>query len=119
MDITINTGVAAKAAAEKLNTVTEVDKSAEKPEIEKTESEVQTRRYDTVELSDEAQKYLAEDANTESEQATAIAANNDSDEELDELYTYTDDELDDLLANGDITQLEYNTEMAKRSSGEE
>ena len=43
----------------------------------------------------------------------------ESSDDLDELYTYTDDELADLLRDGEITQTEYNTEMAKRTSSTE
>ena len=35
-----------------------------------------------------------------------------------ELYSYTDDQLSELLSKGEITQLQYNTEMAKRGTEE-
>lgn len=80
---------------------------------------VQTRKYDTVELSDEAQQYLSTENTTEEQQNTEVSSMlSSSTEEISssELYSYTDDQLSELLSKGEITQLQYNTEMAKRSS---
>ncbi len=80
---------------------------------------VQTRKYDTVELSDEAQQYLSTENTTEEQQNTEVSSMLSSfTEEISssELYSYTDDQLGELLSKGEITQLQYNTEMAKRSS---
>lgn len=83
---------------------------------------VQTRKFDTVELSENAQQYLASDT-SETDGQTAEAqivsdslSSSSSSEEISssELYSYTDDQLSELLSKGEITQLQYNTEMAKR-----
>jgi membrane-bound ClpP family serine protease len=85
---------------------------------------VQTRKFDTVELSDEAQQYLsAEESGTEEQTAEAQLLSESTDtssEEISssELYSYTDDQLSELLSKGEITQLQYNTEMAKRGTEE-
>lgn len=112
-------------------------KSSEDQEsdLEKT-STVSSGRYDTFEMSETSSQYVS-DTNTESsgemEDTTAQATaelvsesisgsgdsgdSDDSDDSVDvtELYAYTDSELEDLLASGEITQQEYNTEMAKRN----
>lgn len=83
---------------------------------------VQTRKFDTVELSENAQQYLASDT-SETDGQTAEAqivsdslSSSSSSEEISssELYSYTDDQLSELLSKGEITQIQYNTEMAKR-----
>lgn len=85
---------------------------------------VQTRKFDTVELSDEAQQYLsAEESGTEEQTAEAQLLSESTDTSSDEissneLYSYTDDQLSELLSKGEITQLQYNTEMAKRGTEE-
>ena len=85
---------------------------------------VQTRKFDTVELSDEAQQYLsAEESGTEEQTAEAQLLSESTDtssEEISssELYSYTDDQLSELLSKGEITQLQYFTEMAKRGTEE-
>ena len=85
---------------------------------------VQTRKFDTVELSDEAQQYLsAEESGTEEQTAEAQLLSESTDTSSEEisssvLYSYTDDQLSELLSKGEITQLQYNTEMAKRGTEE-
>lgn len=85
---------------------------------------VQTRKFDTVELSDEAQQYLSsEESGTEEQTAEAQLLSESTDTSSDEissseLYSYTDDQLSELLSKGEITQLQYNTEMAKRGTEE-
>ena len=122
MNITLDTsttGVTAAAGA-KLSGV----RPAQEKQTEETAAVLQTRKYDTVELSDQAQQYLAEESGTEEQTAEAQILSQTTDTSSDsvntsELYSYTDDELSDLLANGEITQLQYNTEMAKRGSTDE
>ena len=78
-------------------------------------STVQTRKFDTVELSDEAQQYLsAEESGTEEQTAEAQLLSESTDTSSEkisssELYSYTDDQLSELLSKGEITQLQYNT----------
>ena len=85
---------------------------------------VQTRKFDTVELSDEAQQYLSsEESGTEEQTAEAQLLSESTDTSSDEissneLYSYADDQLSELLSKGEITQLQYNTEMAKRGTEE-
>lgn len=69
----------------------------------------QAHRFDAVELSAEAEQYLEND-----EPAQSVEYSADTADSVEALYSYTDDELADLLRSGDITQTEYNTEMAKR-----
>lgn len=132
MDLTINTSsvqikLANANAAEKTQ---EIEKTILNENTESDEkTSVHTRSFDTVELSAEAVHYLntgdsettsevSQNADTEaSDSASAVTSSSDSDDDsTDALYTYTDDELADLLRNGTITQAEYNNEMAKRSS---
>lgn len=127
MDLTINTnaaqvklaGTTGTVAAEKTNKAQETQTA-----FAAVDSVEQSRKYDTVELSSEAEQYLdssAEDSTEETTDESAIQLSDyvseDSDD-IDSLYTYTDDELSDLLRDGDITQTEYNTEMAKRGISE-
>lgn len=122
MNITLDTsttGVTAAAGA-KLSGV----RPAQEKQTEETAAAVQTRKYDAVELSDQAQQYLAEESGTEEQTAEAQIISQTTDTSSDsvntsELYSYTDDELSDLLAKGEITQLQYNTEMSKRGSTDE
>lgn len=122
MNITLDTsttGVTAAAGA-KLSGV----RPAQEKQTEETAAVLQTRKYDTVELSDQAQQYLAEESGAEEQTAEAQILSQTTDTSSDsvntsELYSYTDDELSDLLTKGEITQLQYNTEMAKRGSTDE
>lgn len=95
----------------------------EKQSAENTTAQaVQTRKFDTVELSENAQQYLASDKSETDEQTAeaqivsdSLSSTSSSDEiSSSELYSYTDDQLSQLLSKGEITQLQYNTEMAKR-----
>lgn len=120
MNITLDTSTTAvtAAAGAKLSGV----RPAQEKQAEETA--VQTRKYDTIELSDQAQQYLADESGTEEQTAEAQIISQTTDTSSDsvntsELYSYTDDELSDLLAKGEITQLQYNTEMAKRGSTDE
>lgn len=122
MNITLDTsptGVTAAAGA-KLSGV----RPTQEKQTEETAAVLQTRKYDTVELSDQAQQYLADESGTEEQTAEAQILSQTTDTSSDsvntsELYSYTDDELSDLLTKGEITQLQYNTEMAKRGSTDE
>lgn len=122
MNITLDTSTTAVNAATgaKLSGV----RPAQEKQAEETAATIQTRKYDTVELSDQAQQYLADESGTEEKTAEAQIISQTTDTSSDsvntsELYSYTDDELSDLLAKGEITQLQYNTEMAKRGSTDE
>ncbi len=131
MDLTINT----TAAQVKLSGVgaaehsAKAEKAASQDEavIQADTTAVQTRKFDTVELSNEAEQYLTEDTTTddtgvnilEEYTSESTSDSSDSSDSPDELYTYTDDELADLLRDGEITQTQYNTEMAKRTTSEE
>ena len=75
------------------------------------------QNLDTLELSTDAQTYL-DTINSESEEtasAETTAAESSSDDSTDELYTYTESELAKMLALGEITQSEYDQEMASRN----
>ena len=69
---------------------------------------------DTLELSAQAKSYLNEVNEEESESTVETAASEEIN--TDELYTYTDSQLKQLLTLGKITQSEYEEEMASRSS---
>ena len=122
MNITLDTsttGVTAAAGA-KLSGV----RPAQEQQTEEITAAVKTRKYDTVKLSDQAQQYLADESGAEEQTAEAQILSQTTDTSSDsvntsELYSYTDDELSDLLTKGEITQLQYNTEMAKRGSTDE
>lgn len=122
MTITLDAGNLNTAAGAKL-TGTDSVKQAQQTEASAADQTqtVQTRKFDTVELSDEAQQYLSTENTTEEQQNTEFSSMlSSSTEEISssELYSYTDDQLSELLSKGEITQLQYNTEMAKRSSGD-
>lgn len=122
MTITLDTSNANVNAASGAK-LTGVKSVQEKQTEENTAAQtVQTRKFDTVELSENAQQYLASDT-SETDGQTAEAqivsdslSSSSSSEEISssELYSYTDDQLSELLSKGEITQLQYNTEMAKR-----
>lgn len=118
MDMTINTNAAqVKLSGVKTSENTEKTESVKVSESVPEETVSQARKFDTVELSSEAEEYLAEDTTTDDESVNILEEYaEESSDDLDELYTYTDDELADLLRDGEITQTEYNTEMAKRTS---
>ena len=125
MDLTINTA----AAQIRLSGVNSAEQTAKSEKAENTEdvqaetSAVQDRRFDAVELSAEAEQYLTEDTANDNAGVNILeeytSDSTDSTDSLDELYTYTDDELADLLRDGEITQTQYNTEMAKRTTSAE
>lgn len=128
MELTINTA----AAQVKLSGLDASERTAKTEKTENTEAAeasaaetpaVQTRKFDTVELSTEAEQYLTEDTSADNtgvnilEEYTSESTSDSTDSDsLDELYTYTDNELADLLRDGEITQTQYNTEMAKRTT---
>ena len=122
MDLTINTA----AAQIRLSGVNSAEQTAKSEKAENTEdvqtetSAVQDRRFDSVELSAVAEQYLTEDTADDNAGVNILEEyTSDSMDSLDELYTYTDDELADLLRDGEITQTQYNTEMAKRTTSAE
>lgn len=121
MDMTINTNAAqVKLSGVKTSENTEKTESVKVSESVPEETVSQARKFDAVELSSEAEEYLAEDTTTDDESVNILEEYaEESSDDLDELYTYTDDELADLLRDGEITQTEYNTEMAKRTSSTE
>lgn len=116
----LNTNTAAGAKLTGTDSVKQAQ-TAENSTAAKSQT-VQTRKFDTVELSDEAQQYLsAEESGTEEQTAEAQLLSESTDTSSDEissseLYSYTDDQLSELLSKGEITQLQYNTEMAKRGT---
>lgn len=71
---------------------------------------------DTLELSTDAKTYLdtIESEETTSVSAEATASAEDSEDSIDDLYTYTESQLKELLINGDISQSDYNAEIARR-----
>jgi len=118
----LNTNTAAGAKLTGTDSVKQAQ-TAENSTAAKSQT-VQTRKFDTVELSDEAQQYLsAEESGTEEQTSEAQLLSESTDTSSDEissneLYSYTDDQLSELLSKGEITQLQYNTEMAKRGTEE-
>lgn len=123
MNITIDTSAAQKSTVLSSAKMTGVSKTSEKSEAKTAQTTA--KKYDTLDLSENAVQYLAktENDNAVTEAATQLVSENtdsDSSETIDstELYSYTDDQLSELLAKGEITQLEYNNEMAKRTTAE-
>lgn len=123
MNITIDTSAAQKSTVLSSAKMTGVSKTSEKSEAKTAQTTA--KKYDTLDLSESAVQYLAktENDNAVTEAATQLVSDStysDSSETIDstELYSYTDDQLSELLAKGEITQLEYNNEMAKRTTAE-
>ena len=131
MNITIDTSAAQKSTVLSSAKMTGVSKTSEKSEAKTAQTTA--KKYDTL-----AVQYLAktENENTSTESGTEEQTDNavteaatqlvsestdsNTSETIDstELYSYTDDQLSELLAKGEITQLEYNNEMAKRTTAE-
>ena len=136
MNITIDTSAAQKSTVLSSAKMTGVSKTSEKSEAKTAQTTA--KKYDTLDLSENAVQYLAktENENTSTESGTEEQTDNavteaatqlvsestdsNTSETIDstELYSYTDDQLSELLAKGEITQLEYNNEMAKRTTAE-
>ena len=136
MNITIDTSAAQKSTALSSSKMTGVSKTSEKSEAKTAQTTA--KKYDTLDLSENAVQYLAktENENTSTESGTEEQTDNavteaatqlvsestdsNSSDTIDstELYSYTDDQLSELLAKGEIIQLEYNNEMAKRTMAE-
>lgn len=135
MNITIDTSAAQKSAALSSAKMTGVSRTSEKSEAKTAQTTA--KNYDTLDLSESAVQYLAktqnentstesgteETGNAVSEAATQLVSDSADSADSDtidstELYSYTDDQLSELLAKGEITQLEYNNEMAKRTTAE-
>ncbi len=138
MNIIIDASAAQKGSSlgsAKMTGVGKTDKTSEKT-AEQTEQTA--KKYDTLDLSESAVQYLAKSENEDTaaengaesqtenavSQAAAELVSGSSDgsdsETIDssELYSYTDEQLSELLTKGEITRLEYNNEMAKRTSSE-
>ncbi len=117
MTITLDANSADSISSARLSGV----KSAQEKQTSGT-TQTQPPKTDRVELSEKAQQYLTGES-TEQEQTSGAqplsesADTSDSSTEISssELYSYTDDQLSELLSKGEITQLQYNTEMAKRA----
>ena len=138
MNIIIDASAAQKGSSlcsAKMTGVGKTDKTSEKT-AEQTEQTA--KKYDTLDRSESAVQYLAKSENEDTaaengaesqtenavSQAAAELVSGSSDgsdsETIDssELYSYTDEQLSELLTKGEITRLEYNNEMAKRTSSE-
>ncbi len=82
--------------------------------------------YDSLDLSDEAQQYLdtqstaSEQAPAASGQAPATSSTDQTDDSdsTENLSLYTEEQLKKLLEEGDITQTDYNSEIARRQAEE-
>ena len=131
MNITIDTSAAQKSTVLSSAKMTGVSKTSEKSEAKTAQTTA--KKYDTLDLSENAVQYLAKTENengTEEQTDNAVteaatqlvseSTDSNTSETIDstELYSYTDDQLSELLAKGEITQLEYNNEMAKRTTAE-
>ena len=113
MNIIIDASAAQKGSSlgsAKMTGVGKTDKTSEKT-AEQTEQTA--KKYDTLDLSESAVSQAA------AELVSGSSDGSDS-ETIDssELYSYTDEQLSELLTKGEITRLEYNNEMAKRTSSE-
>lgn len=78
--------------------------------------------YDSLDLSDEAQQYL-DTQSTVSGQASATSSTDQTDDSDDSdstenLSLYTEEQLKKLLTEGEITQTDYNSEIARRQAEE-
>lgn len=105
MTITLDANSANSISSAKL---TGVESAQEKQTSETAQTQqTQTPKTDRVEFSEKAQQYLTEESADTSDSGSEISSS--------ELYSYTDDQLSELLSKGKITQLQYNTEMAKRT----
>ncbi len=125
MNITIDTSAAQKKAALGSAKITGVSKTSEKSAAQTAKTS--EGKYDTLQLSENAVKYLSQteeqstDTDALSQAAETVTESSDSSSDTvdaNTLYSYTDTQLDELLAKGEITRLEYNTEMAKRTTTE-
>lgn len=125
MNITIDTSAAQKNAALGSAKITGVSKTSEKSAAQTAKTS--EGKYDTLQLSENAVKYLSQteeqstDTDALSQAAKTVTESPDSSSDTvdaNTLYSYTDTQLDELLAKGEITRLEYNTEMAKRTATE-
>ncbi len=125
MNITIDTSAAQKNAALGSAKITAVSKTSEKNAAQTAKTS--EGKYDTLQLSENAVKYLSQteeqstDTDALSQAAETMTESSDSSSDTvdaNTLYSYTDTQLDELLAKGEITRLEYNTEMAKRTTTE-
>lgn len=119
MTITLDTNNANSISSAKLSGV----KAAQQKQTAETQEaqQTQTAKTDRVELSEKARQYLTEESAGQEQTAEAQLLSesvdtSDTSAEISssELYSYTDNQLSELLSKGEITQLQYNTEMAKR-----
>lgn len=122
MNITFNPNAQTNAAS--LGTVTGVKNTDSEETTSAATATAATSKYDTVDFSEEAEQYLATE-NTEttteetvaSETAELVSEAADTEEiSSDDLYSYTETQLAELLSNGDITQAEYDSEIARRAA---
>lgn len=86
--------------------------------------------YDSVDLSDEAQQYLDTQSTTtqtiaaqqstpvqpKAASSTSKTENSGSTDSTEDLSLYTKQQLKKLLSEGEITQADYNTEIARRDT---
>lgn len=116
MTITLDTNSADSISSARLSGV----KSAQEKQTSGT-TQTQPPKTDRVEPSEKAQQYLNEDSSGQEQTSEMQLLSESADTSVSsagisssELYSYTDDQLSELLSKGEITQLQYNTEMAKR-----
>lgn len=93
-------------------------------------SESDEGNYDSVDLSDEAQQYLDTQTTTaqtttaqqstpaqpKAASSTSKTENSASTDSTEDLSLYTKEQLKKLLSEGEITQADYNTEIARRDT---
>lgn len=126
MNVSQNTQTARTERMEKVEKAESAEKAARPVKLERSGENI-SRKYDRVELTNEARDYLTAEkserttANSEvttksSAGESSVNLNISTNEEIssDELYSYTDSELLDLVLNGDISRSDYNAELAKR-----
>lgn len=126
MNISQNTQTAKTERTKKIEKAENADKASRSAKPERSSENI-SRKFDRVELTSEARDYLTaekSDKTTANSKVMAKSSAGESTVELnvsadenitsDELYSYTDSELLDLVLNGDISRSDYNAELAKR-----
>ncbi len=125
--LAVNAPQTAKTERTERTEKSEKAEAAAKPTSSERTRESAPRKNDRVELSVEAREYLTAEKSGEVTPKSEVTAKNSAGESTvnlnisadenitsSELYSYTDDELLDLVLNGDISRSDYNAELAKR-----
>ena len=110
MDITVNTSMTPTTSAANIQTSKAAEETVAVSEQQTATEKVNT---DTVDLSEQALNFLSEE--TETAETAETDYSSDESSATEDLSQYTENQLLKMVLNGEISRIEYNAEIQRRS----